>query len=136
MQNEMFQPEKPSAPPATLSMREKVIAWSQHGWRTAGTIVAVALAGLLMWHVFNGNHGLSFWHQKRAEDRALQKEIQDIQQENAQLHKQVDRLKSDPDAIEHEAREKLHYAKSGEVIYSLPTPPPADTQPPPSTPAK
>jgi len=30
------------------------------------------------------------------------------------------KLKSDPDAIEHEAREKLHYAKPGEVIYALP----------------
>ncbi len=35
----------------------------------------------------------------------------------------VDRLKSDPNAIEHEAREKLHYAKPGEVIYTLPPDP-------------
>ena len=60
---------------------------------------------------------------------SCRKQINDIQQENAQLRKQIDRLKSDPDAIEHEAREKLHYAKPGEVIYSLPTPPPAQTQP-------
>ena len=33
--------------------------------------------GLLMWHVVNGNHGLSVWQQKRAEDRQLQKEIKD-----------------------------------------------------------
>ena len=31
--------------------------------------------------------------------------------------------KKDPDAIEHEAREKLHYAKPGEVIYTLPETP-------------
>ena len=36
------------------------------------------------------------------------------------MRKQIDQLKSDPDAIEREAREELHYAKPGEVIYTLP----------------
>jgi cell division protein FtsB len=63
------------------------------------------------------------WHQKRAEDRQLQKEIQDLEQENAHLREHNERLKSDPNAIEHEAREKLHYTKPGEVIYTLPAPP-------------
>jgi cell division protein FtsB len=83
-------------------------------------VVAVALAGLLMWHVINGKHGISVWQQKRAEDHQLQREITDLEQENAQLRERVEKLKSDPDAIEHEAREKLHYAKPGEVIYTLP----------------
>jgi cell division protein FtsB len=39
------------------------------------------------------------------------------------LRARIERLKSDPDAIEHEAREKLHYAKPGEVIYTLPAEP-------------
>ncbi len=78
---------------------------------------------LLTWHVVNGKNGLSVWQQKRAEDRQLQKEIKDLQQENARLREHVERLKSDPDAIEHEAREKLHYAKPGEVIYTLPPEP-------------
>jgi cell division protein FtsB len=30
-------------------------------------------------------------------------------------------LKSDPNAIEHQAREELHYTRPGEVIYTLPT---------------
>jgi cell division protein FtsB len=37
------------------------------------------------------------------------------------LRRHVEHLKSDPDAIEHEAREKLHYAKPNEVIVALPT---------------
>jgi cell division protein FtsB len=32
----------------------------------------------------------------------------------------VDRLQSDPNAIEHQAREELHYTRPGEVIYTLP----------------
>jgi cell division protein FtsB len=89
-------------------------------WRPAGTVVAVALALLLGWHVVNGKHGLSVWQQKRVEDRQLQKDIGALQEENARLRQHIERLKSDPDAIEHEAREKLHYAKPGEVIYTLP----------------
>jgi cell division protein FtsB len=102
------------------ALRKRAIEWARRGWRPAGTVVAVGLAGLLMWHVVNGKHGLSIWQQKRAEDHQLQREIKDLEQENAQLRDRVTRLKSDPYAIEHEAREKLHYAKPGEVIYSLP----------------
>jgi cell division protein FtsB len=43
------------------------------------------------------------------------------------LRQQVERLKSDPNAIEQAARERLHYAKPGEVIYALPAQP--KTQP-------
>jgi cell division protein FtsB len=35
----------------------------------------------------------------------------------------VERLQSDPNAIEHQAREELHYTRPGEVIYTLPAPP-------------
>ena len=36
------------------------------------------------------------------------------------MREQIEHLNSDPDAIEREAREKLHYAKPGEVIVTLP----------------
>ena len=116
-----FETSTPAA--RTLSKRERAAGLFRRAWRQAGTAVAVVLAALLMWHVINGKHGLSVWHQNHTQDRELQKQINDVQQENAQLRKQIDRLKSDPDAIEHEAREKLHYAKPGEVIYTLPETP-------------
>ena len=86
-------------------------------------VTAVLLALLLTWHVIDGRHGLSVWHQMRSQDRALQREIQELQQENAQMRQQVERLNSDPEAIGREAREKLHYAKPGEVIWTLPQKP-------------
>jgi cell division protein FtsB len=122
-----FETPAPSAEP--LSKRERVVALARRAWRQAGTAVAVVLAALVMWHVINGKHGLSFWHQNHMRDRELQKQISDIQQENAQLRKQIERLKSDPDAIEREAREKLHYARPGEVIYTLPDAPQPQAQP-------
>jgi len=115
------QSNKTAAPPQPLSQR--LIAYAVRSWRPAGTVIAITLAMLLTWHVIYGTHGLSIWQQKRAEDRALQKEIQRLEQENGDMEHQIDRLKSDPDAIEREAREKLHYAKPGEVIYTLPDKP-------------
>jgi len=105
-------------PPASLPLR--ALTWVERAWRPAMTAVAVILAGLLMWHVINGEHGISVWQKKRVEDQQLRKEIEELEQENAHLREHIDRLKNDPDAIAHEAREKLHYAKPGEVIVTLP----------------
>jgi cell division protein FtsB len=97
----------------------RALSWARRAWRSAASAVAVMLALLLGWHVVNGKHGLSMWEQKRVEDKQLQKDIGDLQQENARLRVRVNKLKSDPDAIEREAREKLRYAKQGEVIVDL-----------------
>jgi cell division protein FtsB len=112
-----------------VSLRERMLAWAQRGcWRPAGTLIAVGLALLLTWHVINGKHGLTVWQQKRAEDRELQREIKDLEQQNTQMRQQIQGLQSDPDAIERKAREDLHYARPGEVIYTLPAPPPGQAQ--------
>jgi cell division protein FtsB len=110
-------------------MPERAFAWAQRMWRPAGTAVAVVLALMVTWHVIHGKHGLSVWQHERDQDRILQKEIQQLQQENAQMQQQIQRLKSDPNTIEYEAREKLHYARPGEVIYALPERPQGQTQP-------
>src|SRR5215469_15466112 len=102
---EMFAPEPAPKLPVTAPLSRRVLQWATNGWRSAASVVAVALALLLGWHVVNGKHGLSVWEQKRVEDKQLQKEINELQQENARLRVRVDKLKSDPDEIEHEARE-------------------------------
>jgi cell division protein FtsB len=114
-----MEPEPAQKQPASAPVPLRVVNWARRGWRSAGTVVAVALALLIGWHVVNGKHGLSVWEQKRVEDKQLQKEINQLQQENAGLRVRVDKLKSDPDEIEHEAREKLRYARQGEVIVDL-----------------
>ena len=101
-----------------IPLHEWAMGWAQRLWRPAGTVV-VALTLLLTWHVIYGKHGVSVWWQMRAQDRALQQEINTLQQENAVMRRQVDRLQSNPDEIERVAHEELHYAKPGEVIYTL-----------------
>jgi cell division protein FtsB len=87
--------------------------------RRLATGLAVVLTLFLGYHVMAGRNGVTIYQQKRAEDRTLHQQIDALQQENDRLKEHVDRLKSDPDAIEHEARERLHYARPGEVIYTL-----------------
>ncbi|HVZ84833.1 MAG TPA: septum formation initiator family protein [Terracidiphilus sp.] len=118
-----------TAPAETLPLRSRVAVWAQGIWRPAGTSVAVALILVFGWGVVNGKHGLSAWQKQRTQDRELRKEIEDLQQENARIKDHVDRLKTDPGAIEHEAREQLHYAKPGEVIYDLPPQPQSQPAP-------
>ncbi len=129
MRDENKQAERDAPGTKPVPLRKRALAWAQRLWRPAGTAIAVLLTLLITWHVINGSHGLSVWQQKRAEDRALEQEIKSLEQENAEMRHQIERLKSDPDAIEREAREKLHYAKPGEVIYALPPQPRTQTQP-------
>ena len=113
--------------PRPLQFSDRALEWLMRVWRPAGSVLAVALALLLTWHVISGKHGLSVWQQKRVEDRQLRKEIDDLKQENSRLHDRVQKLKTDPHAIERQAREQLHYAKPGEVIYTLPPDPPSQS---------
>ena len=118
--------ETPQSATPTPSLRKRV--WTEYlsNRRRIGTVAAVRVALFLAWHVVYGRNGLNSWQQKRAEDIALAQEIEQLTAENARLSQHVDRLKSDPGAIEHEARERLHYARPNEIIYALP----AQSQPP------
>ena len=120
MADETVEAVKSAAETAAEPIPKRALDWTLRVWRPAGTVVAVGLAMLLTWHVINGKHGLQVWHQKRAEDQQLRKDIKELEQENADLRERIDRLKNSPDAIEHEAREKLHYAKPNEVIVAMP----------------
>jgi cell division protein FtsB len=132
MQDEMFESQTPQ-PEEQLPLRERALEWTQSAWRPTGTLVAMVLTLAFAYFVINGRHGLSAWYQQRTQDKELRKEIDDLQQENAHLRNHIDRLKTDPHAIEHEARERLHYSRPGEVIYTLPAqPPPPQSQPAPS----
>ena len=63
------------------------------------------------------------YRSKKAEYERVQKDIQQLQQENQRYADQVNQLKTDPKRIEKEAREQFHYARPGEVIYVAPDKP-------------
>jgi len=117
---------------APVPVPRRALRWTSRVWRPAVSGLVVALALLLGWHVVNGKNGVSAWQQKRAEDRQLRKEIDDLNQENTRLRERIERLKSNPDAIGIVAHDKLHYTKPNEVIIQLPP----EKQSPPATAGK
>ncbi len=96
--------------------KDRVYLWR----RRAATIATTTLALMMAYGVIFGHNGLTAFAHKREEAKVLQQQTQQLQKENERLHEHIDHLQSDPDAIEHEAREELHYTRSGEVIYTLP----------------
>lgn len=116
------------AVPATRAVR--VLNWMRRAWRPAASAVLVLAAFVVLWQGVNGKNGLRVWLEKRAEDRQLRKENDYLAQENARLRNQVERLKSNPDAISQVARERMHYVKPNEVNVQLP--PVKKTQPVPA----
>ena len=93
------------------------------GWRKVATGAAALLALGMGYHVIFGQNGLTVYQQKRQETQSLDDQLRSLQRENGLLKGHVDRLQNDPNAIEHQAREELHYTRPGEVIYTLPAAP-------------
>jgi cell division protein FtsB len=94
--------------------------------RRIATGAVIVVTALLFFHVMFGANGMVVFRQKRAEYQGLQKEVDSLQRENDRYTEQIKALKSDPKMIEKEAREQLHYARPGEVVYVAP--PPAHAQ--------
>lgn len=103
-----------------VELAQKSVAWGFRVRRRAATGGAVVLALLLGYYVVAGQNGLRVYEGKRNEHQKLQKQIEALQQQNAQIQQQIHALKNDPDTIEREARERLHYARPDEVIVTIP----------------
>jgi cell division protein FtsB len=95
---------------------QKLFQWR----RKAATLALCLVAVWVAYHAIFGANGTMVYSHKLSEHRALDKEIIQLKQENERLAHHVDALKSNPKAIEKEAREQLRYARPGEVIYTLP----------------
>lgn len=94
--------------------------WLYRTRRKVATCGVIALACLMAWHVVFGANGVVVYAQKRKEQRELNRQIESLRQQNDFLNQQIKALKTDPQTIEKEAREKLRYARPGEVVYTLP----------------
>jgi cell division protein FtsB len=88
--------------------------------RRFATVAAAVLALGVGYHVVFGQNGLTAYEKKKEDAKALAHQLDLLQQENDGLKGHVARLQNDPGAIEHQAREELHYTRPGEVIVTLP----------------
>jgi cell division protein FtsB len=97
--------------------------WLALEWRRLGTAAATLLIVGLLLHAMFGANGMVVYRQKHDEMESLQGEVERLQKENSQYVDRIKSLKSDPAAIEKEAREQLHYTRPGEVVYVAPDSP-------------
>ena len=111
-------------------------AWAKlyHLRRRIATCAVLALTAVLFLHVMFGANGWVVYRQRRAEIDTLQHEVISLQDQNQRYSDQIKALKTDKKAIEREAREQLHYARPGEVVYV--SPPPLNPQRPVSNSAR
>ncbi len=104
-------------PELAAAARERAYRWR----RRAATLGIGTLAVVMAYGVIFGHNGVTAYVRKRAEANSLEQQMQQLQTENERLNRHIAHLQDDPDAIEHAAREELHYARSGEVIFNLPS---------------
>jgi cell division protein FtsB len=86
----------------------------------AAILALLLVCVALVVHEIYGEHGYLALRRERREYESLQQEIRRLQEENQQLGKRIEALKSDPKAIERVARDQMHMARPGERIYTLP----------------
>lgn len=94
--------------------------WRQEGFRRGAILAGVLLLIALVMQGIYGSDGLVTLYHKRREYKSLSHQIQQLKQENLDLQKEVQNLRSDPATIERYAREELHMARHNEIIYMLP----------------
>lgn len=90
--------------------------------RYARAILAFGLFLIAIHDVF-GSHGLLAMRRTQSQIRELRGEIDRLNQENSDLSKQVQALRTDPKAVERIAREEMGLARPGEMIFKLPDQP-------------
>jgi cell division protein FtsB len=90
--------------------------------RNMSWFIAAGLALLLMQDVF-GNHGVLAMRRSQQEAREVQRQINQMNEENRRLEERVKALKTDPQAIERIAREEMGLARPGEYIFKIPPKP-------------
>jgi len=100
--------------------------------RNASLFLAAALVLLLIQDVF-GTHGVLAMRRAQKEAVRVQQEIDRVNNENRELQDKVKALKSDPQAIEHIAREEMGLARPGEYIFKIPAKPGDASNPAPAS---
>jgi cell division protein FtsB len=98
------------------------VQWLYQSRRKLATAAIGMLLTMIGYHAVFGANGFLVLRRKAAESQKLDREIRDLQQDNERSQQHIKSLKSDPQAIEKEARERFNYARQGEKVYKLPPP--------------
>lgn len=115
-----------TAAPERVPDAPRIQRWAMQAMdrrRKVATLGLIAVSALLGFYAIFGHDGIVAYQQKQQQAKQLHEQIMTLQKENERLALHDQRLKNDRDTIEYEAREQMHYARPGEVIYTLPEAP-------------
>ncbi len=109
-----------------------LFGWDHKTIRRNAVFVLALLGLVLLMHEIFGHNGYLTLRRQKKEYTELQHKIKTLDQNNDQLAQKIKALKINPEAVEKQARDQLHLAKPGELIYMLPdkqrAQPPATSQ--------
>ncbi len=105
-----------------MEATNKVGTWLHRMRRILATTCIGVLAVVIGFKVVYGANGTVEWQGKRAQYQQLQHDIDQANAAHQTLEDRVRKLQSDSDTIVKEAREKLGYVRSGEVVLVQPQP--------------
>jgi cell division protein FtsB len=105
-----------------------LFGWDHKTLRRNAIFVLALLSLVMLMHEIFGRNGYMTLRREKKEYTVLQQQTQTISEENQRLEQKIHSLKNNPEAVEKQARDQLHLAKPGEIIYMLPNKAPA--QPP------
>jgi len=97
-----------------------LFGWEQKTLRRNAIFVMALLSLAMLMHEVFGQNGYLTLRRERKEYSDLQQQIQTLSQQNQELERKINALKNNPSAVEKQARDQLHLAKPGEIIYMLP----------------
>lgn len=112
----------------TAERLQPLLTWFYGSRRRLATAGVCVVTAWMFIHVVFGTNGMMMYRQKHAEYQNLQKDLDRLQKENQAYTDRIKALKTDPATIEREAREQLHYARPGEMVYVSPATPEAATR--------
>ncbi len=92
-----------------------------NGQKILVSLVALVLFNILLVIVF-GDRGLVEVSRLKAERSQLSRDNRELTEKNLALHREIERLKSDPAYIEHIARQELGMIGRDEVIIRFNSP--------------
>ncbi len=87
--------------------------------RNAILIMALVILALGVHELF-GDHGYLALRRQKQEYKSLQQNIDALSNQNQQLEQRIKALKTNPEAIEKQARDQLHLVRPGQFVYVLP----------------
>lgn len=129
------QPADEAQAPETRALRRALLAplgflGSRFGFLALGAVIVASLAYMIT----SADSFLKSGELER-EIQKMEHEIEVLEDDNRLLRQKLERLQTDPDYIEDEARKKLGLVQSDEVIYRLAEEPDLSDDPPPAPPS-